>query len=330
MTLSRMAIPLLLLLSLFISFSTLSVDVSGIYLSNDSKVFGIAAPVSPQEASTNREEVPIQQEEYNLPLEKKILEAPNLPPKVIVEENASAQNNNASVVWTNLTMLRHPVDYENYTIRINTWNRPVHLALALVHYSTCEGVAQIQVVWCEEQGEPPQRILDIVANKSDKIVLERHAVNSLNERFNILFPSPTLGIFSIDDDVLRPCEALDSGTLAQRLGLVRRTQKIVNLLQPTGFFKWTRHPDRMVGYDGRGYKIKDNKWKVCSTESWMMLCRIRHPFSTLAVFRQFPDSCLRVLLHFIKVRFRSSRLFALVHTWHVASNLSACCRSQEL
>jgi hypothetical protein len=63
-----------------------------------------------------------------------------------------------------------------------------------------------------------------------RIVIEKHLVNSLNERFHIIHDTPTLGILSVDDDVLRPCSALDAG-----------------------FHRWKKHPDRMVGYDYRSH-----------------------------------------------------------------------------
>lgn len=103
-----------------------------------------------------------------------------------------------------LTPLRN-VDLDMYTIRINTWKRHEQLVVSIEHHAKCEGVAQIQVVWCEDT-EPPPELLE-----HPKVVVERHEVNSLNERFHVLEYTPTLGILSMDDDVLRPCEAIDSG-----------------------------------------------------------------------------------------------------------------------
>ena len=131
-----------------------------------------------------------------------------------------------------LTELR-PIDREYYTIRINTWHRPVNLALSVHHHAQCEGVKEIQVVWMEE-GDPPESIVNM-----DKVVIERHDVNSLNERFNITSDVSTLGILSLDDDILKPCMALDEA-----------------------FFKWTRHPDRMVGFDFRGVGRKFDRLMV--------------------------------------------------------------------
>jgi hypothetical protein len=116
-------------------------------------------------------------------------------------------------------------DYEQYTIRINTWKRNEQLMISVNHHSQCDGVAQIQVVWCDKENAPPQELIN---HASGKVVMEYHDVNSLNERFNILLEPPTVGVFSLDDDVLRPCMALDSG-----------------------FFRWTHSPERMVGYDPR-------------------------------------------------------------------------------
>lgn len=126
-------------------------------------------------------------------------------------------------------------DWNQYTIRINTWRRPEQLLVSVDWHSKCPGVAQIQIVWCDQENEPPKEL-----ENYENVIIERHEVNSLNERFNVMTPSPTLGILSIDDDVLRPCEAID-----------------------VGFFKWTQSPDRMVGFDGRIHvENEDGSWKV--------------------------------------------------------------------
>jgi hypothetical protein len=134
-----------------------------------------------------------------------------------------------------------PNDFEHYTIRINTWKRNEQLLVSVDHHASCPGVSQIQVIWCDQDQEPP---LELLNHTSHKVVVERHVVNSLNARFDIQYPPPTLGILSMDDDVLRPCEALDAG-----------------------FFKWTQSPHRMVGFDGRLHVEKDDgTWAV---RGWM-------------------------------------------------------------
>ena len=119
-----------------------------------------------------------------------------------------------------------PIDRESYTVRINTWRRNEQLLASLDHHSACPGVAQIQVVWCDPDREPPP---EVVGHPSGLVTVELHSANTLNERFRVgAGGTPTLGILSMDDDVLRPCAALDAG-----------------------FFRWTRNPDRLVGYDAR-------------------------------------------------------------------------------
>jgi hypothetical protein len=127
-----------------------------------------------------------------------------------------------------------PIDLEKYTIRINTWRRPEQLLISVKHHASCPGVAQIQIVWCDKEEEPPAELYNYT-----NVVIERHDLNSLNERFNILEPTPTRGILSIDDDLLRPCEAIDAG-----------------------FFKWTKSPHRMVGFDARIHvENEDGTWQ---------------------------------------------------------------------
>jgi glucuronyl/N-acetylglucosaminyl transferase EXT2 len=77
------------------------------------------------------------------------------------------------------------------------------------------------------------------------VVVEEHAINSLNERFRILSRPPTAGILSVDDDVIRPCPALDAG-----------------------FILWTQNPHRMVGFDARTHVIRyPNNSTVVPTSS---------------------------------------------------------------
>jgi glucuronyl/N-acetylglucosaminyl transferase EXT2 len=120
------------------------------------------------------------------------------------------------------------VDREQYTVRINSWKRHEQLRVSIQHFSSCPNVAAIQIVWCDAQGPPPDWLLN------SNVSVERHAANTLNERFHVLSTPPTKGILSVDDDVLRPCIALDAG-----------------------FEKWTRYPNHMVGYDARSVVVVD-------------------------------------------------------------------------
>ena len=81
-------------------------------------------------------------------------------------EQSTTRENNVSIpqhakditsATLNLTPLRN-VDLDMYTIRINTWQRHEQLVVSIEHHAKCEGVAQIQVVWCEDT-EPPLELL---------------------------------------------------------------------------------------------------------------------------------------------------------------------------
>ncbi|KAK1738180.1 glycosyltransfearse (family 64) [Skeletonema marinoi] len=121
------------------------------------------------------------------------------------------------------------IDTSQYTIRMNTWHRNEQLLLSINHHAQCEGVAEIQIIWCDTLNDPPDSVLH---HSSGKVKIERHDINSLNERFKIVLDTPTLGILSLDDDVLRPCEALDAA-----------------------FLRWVRHPERMIGFDVRTHVV---------------------------------------------------------------------------
>jgi hypothetical protein len=147
-----------------------------------------------------------------------------------------------------------------YTVRINTWKRPDQLQISVRHYLTCTGVAQVQVIWCTAQGPVPKWLRKLqrqthgarkgsrdifVSRRSlsesgmsepDKLVVEEHGINSLNERFRVLAEPPTYAVLSVDDDVLAPCEALDAG-----------------------FLRWQENPDRMVGFEPRSHSLVDRK-----------------------------------------------------------------------
>ena len=174
--------------------------------------------------------------------------------------------------------LKRSLDYERYTVRINTWKRQTQLGIVINHLLTCDNVAQIQVIWCIGQGPVPiwLRQLAIYAGSTgiDNVVVQReqqqheqqhehaqqqhehaqqqheHAQqqheqdlplswprlvieehvhdDSLNARFDVQLVPPTVGILTQDDDVLRPCIAMDAG-----------------------FALWTWNPERLIGYDAR-------------------------------------------------------------------------------
>ena len=159
-----------------------------------------------------------------------------------INESVEPQRKGSALPWPeSLNLIENKTvsplgeyDYRYFTIRLNTWHRNEQLIASLDHHSQCEGVAQIQVIWCDNYNDPPHYVIH---HPSGKVVVERHSVNSLNERFNMLLEPTTAGILSMDDDVIRPCFAIDAG-----------------------FFRWTEAPKRMLGFDNRVHEIKGKQW----------------------------------------------------------------------
>ena len=61
-----------------------------------------------------------------------------------------------------------------YTIRMNTWHRNEQLLLSINHHAQCEGVAEIQIIWCDTLNDPPDSVLH---HSSGKVKIERHDIN---------------------------------------------------------------------------------------------------------------------------------------------------------
>lgn len=132
------------------------------------------------------------------------------------------------------TPLAQDLDWSHYTVRMNTWKRSDQLQVSIRHFLTCDRVASVQVVWCTAQGPLPDW-LETWRDDETRLTVELHAENSLNARFDVLEAPPTMGILSVDDDVLRPCLALD-----------------------VAFAKWTSNPDRLVGFDARTHVVENS------------------------------------------------------------------------
>lgn len=101
---------------------------------------------------------------------------------------------------------------ECFTVLVNTWRRPDLLKKSVRHYSQCSNVHSIRVVWSEST-EPPSNALftDLqayVKAASVKLQIDMHKEDNLNTRFQPLDDLATQAIFSVDDDVLIPCDTL--------------------------------------------------------------------------------------------------------------------------
>jgi glucuronyl/N-acetylglucosaminyl transferase EXT2 len=162
------------------------------------------------------------------------------------------------------------IDYRYYTIRINTWERVEQLQLSVQHHLSCPLVLQIQIVWCIHQSIPiPDWLLVLErvtkpilyeTTSYPRIVIERHEINSLNERFHPVqvqasITVPTAAVLSIDDDVIRPCIALDYT-----------------------FYMWMQNPDRHIGFDARSHDIVHNVDDVTTIITTAHDAEIQHPY----------------------------------------------------
>jgi hypothetical protein len=109
------------------------------------------------------------------------------------------------------SQLSTPLDIktEQFTIRVNTFRRNDLLSAFLDHYTRCEEVKLIQIVWSDQKNAPPY---DWLPNyPPHKVKFEVHSEDSLNNRFKSLEPVPTEGVLSIDDDLIITCDTLRMG-----------------------------------------------------------------------------------------------------------------------
>ena len=108
----------------------------------------------------------------------------------------------------------------NFTVVLNTYQRPALLSRALAHYATCgPQVSAVRVVW-SEQRPPPQRaepsdarffLLDSASQSRDympSVSYDTHPTSSINNRFAPLKGLSSDAVFSVDDDMAVPCNAL--------------------------------------------------------------------------------------------------------------------------
>lgn len=112
--------------------------------------------------------------------------------------------------------------YHNFTVVINTYQRPAQLRSAVSHYATtcgpAYGVDHVYIVWSEEGVDPPQ-----FAASSSPVTVQP-VRNSLNSRF-LAIPGVTGAVFMVDDDIRVRCKSLQ-----------------------TAFTAWQAFPDSMVGF----------------------------------------------------------------------------------
>jgi hypothetical protein len=125
---------------------------------------------------------------------------------------------------------------------INTWKRNDLLKRSVTHYSACEGVDAIRIVWSEPDvpteslRSSVENLVSAASRKKDELMnvqFDVHVNDDLNNRFKPLDDLRTDAILSIDDDVLVPCSSLE-----------------------IAFSVWTSAPLSMVGFVPRMHWVK--------------------------------------------------------------------------
>lgn len=100
---------------------------------------------------------------------------------------------------------------------INTWRQKSLLKQTVAHYSSCQSVDAIHLVWSESE-QPSEKLKTylnkIVVLKSQKahkpnFRFDINADGEPNSRFKPIKNLKTDAIFSVDDDVVVPCSTLD-------------------------------------------------------------------------------------------------------------------------
>ncbi|GAQ83597.1 Acetylglucosaminyltransferase [Klebsormidium nitens] len=121
---------------------------------------------------------------------------------------------------------------KRYTIVVNTFKRHDLLKRSLEHYGHCNRADAIRVQWSEADPPPADVASFLTADRgmpgsddSVEVKFDVHLEDSLNNRFKPLPDVRTEAIFSVDDDLLVPCETLEFA-----------------------FELWTSAPDQLVGF----------------------------------------------------------------------------------
>ncbi|GFP98376.1 glycosyltransferase family 64 protein c4 [Phtheirospermum japonicum] len=131
-----------------------------------------------------------------------------------------------------------------YTILINTWKRNSLLKQSVAHYASCQGTGAIHVVWSESD-PPSNKLRDYLKKLALKKAQTAHKPNlrfdlnkenNLNNRFKPIADLRTDAIFSVDDDVIIPCQTLDFA-----------------------FTAWQTAPHAMVGFVPRMHWLDEQK-----------------------------------------------------------------------
>lgn len=184
---------------------------------------------------------------------------------------ALSQRTSSSLLWREYDVVSQPpgshLPRDGYTLLINTWKRNDLLKRSISHYASCPGLSSVHIVWSEPD-PPPESLLSFLnhvlksTTKDGRKIELKFDINkedSLNNRFKEIKDLKTDVVFSIDDDIIFPCAAVDFA-----------------------FSVWQSAPDTMVGYVPRVHWVDPLKgerdkyiysgwWSVWWTGSYSMI-----------------------------------------------------------
>ncbi|KAH7537528.1 hypothetical protein FEM48_Zijuj03G0102700 [Ziziphus jujuba var. spinosa] len=155
--------------------------------------------------------------------------------------------------WTNpnASVSRLDDPRKGYAIVMNTWKRYDLLKQSISHYTTCDRLNSIHIVWSEPN--PPSDDLkkffdNLIQSKARngrqlELKFEINTEDSLNNRFKEIKDLKTDAIFSIDDDIIFPCNSVEFA-----------------------FKVWQSAPDTMVGFVPRVHWVDKTKGTLDSYE----------------------------------------------------------------
>ncbi|XP_024020498.1 glycosyltransferase family 64 protein C4 [Morus notabilis] len=171
--------------------------------------------------------------------------------------------------WTGQSVSDPPLadSRKGYAIVMNTWKRYDLLKQSISHYTTCEGLDSIHIVWSEP--DPPSHSLRTLLNhiilenarggRQVELKFDINKEDSLNNRFKESKDLKVDAVFSIDDDIIFPCSSVEFA-----------------------FNVWQSAPDTMVGFVPRIHWVDPSKgnrdhyiyggwWSVWWTGSYSMV-----------------------------------------------------------
>lgn len=132
-------------------------------------------------------------------------------------------------------------DRKKFTIRLTAGSFAERTYVAVEHYAKCEAVEQIQLLWdsgaySERENERVEEKMEKIGN--GKVLVDKRRETTLHDKFELRVEPPTIGVLMLEDENVFLCEALESG-----------------------FYRWTRHPERILGYEPRFHKENSFQWE---------------------------------------------------------------------